>query len=104
MVLGSRKAKRFSASSTTIALLPSGEKYMLYGSWTGTSLPGLPVLGPIGVRVPMLVRSALLVTQSVCISHEATTSCGLRPTLYLSMTLYVFGSMTYTSFDWTCGT
>ena len=40
------------ASATTIADLPSGEKYMLYGSSTAIGLPGLPVLGSIGVRLP----------------------------------------------------
>jgi hypothetical protein len=42
----------------------------------------------------LVVRSALLVTQSVCMSHDGTTCCGLRPTLYLSMTVKVLGSIT----------
>src|SRR6185503_12925244 len=99
IVCGSRKSRRFIASATTIADLPSGEKYMLYGSSTGIAAPGLPVLGSMGVRLPLSVRSALLVTQSVFKSHDGTTCCGFKPTLYLSMTLKVFGSMTYTSFD-----
>ena len=49
---GSRKSSRLSASATTIADLPSGVKYMLYGSSTTMVLPGLPVVGSIGVRLP----------------------------------------------------
>ena len=45
---GSRVA--CSASATTIADLPSGVKYMLYGSSTAIDAPGLPVFGSIGVR------------------------------------------------------
>ena len=52
IVFGSRKSSRFIASATTIADLPSGEKYMLYGSSTGIALPGLPVFGSIGVTLP----------------------------------------------------
>ena len=48
IVTGSRKSSRFSASATMIADLPSGEKYMLYGSSTAIALPGFPVLGSIG--------------------------------------------------------
>src|SRR4051812_4790195 len=104
IVCGSRNARRFSASSTTMALLPSGEKYMLYGSCTTIALPGLPVFGSIGVSVPLVVRSALLVTHKVCRSQDGTMCCGLKPTLYLSITLKVEGSMTYTSLDCTWGT
>src|SRR6185312_8168097 len=104
MVCGSRKSRRLWASATTMALLPSGVKYMLYGSSTAMGAPGLPVMGSIGVRVPLLVPSALLVTQSVFRSHDGTTCCGLSPTLNLSTTAYVAGSITYTSFDCTCGT
>src|SRR5687768_10394958 len=86
-VFGSRKSSRFIASATTIADLPSGEKYMLYGSSTGIAVPGLPVLGSMGVRLPLSVRSALLVTQSVVMSHDGATCCGFKPTLNLSMTL-----------------
>src|SRR3954464_1822744 len=81
IVFGSRKSSRFIASATTIADLPSGEKYMLYGSSTGTDAPGLPVFGSIGVRLPLLVRSALLATQSVRRSQDGTTCCGPVPTL-----------------------
>ena len=52
IVFGSRKSSRLSASATTIADLPSGVKYMLYGSSTAIALPGLPVFGSIGVRLP----------------------------------------------------
>ena len=35
----------------TIAFVPSGEKYRLYGSSIGIGAPGLPVRGSIGVSV-----------------------------------------------------
>ena len=52
----------------------------------------------------LVVRSALFVTQRVCKSHDGTTCWGFRPTLNLSITWKVLGSITYTSLDWTCGT
>ena len=52
IVFGSRKSRRLNASATTMADLPSGVKYMLYGSSTGIGAPGLPVIGSIGVRLP----------------------------------------------------
>src|SRR5664279_6578745 len=99
IVCGSRKSSRLCASATTIASLPSGVKYMLYGSSTVIGLPGLPVVGSIGVRLALVVFSALLATQSVFRSHEGTTCCGLRPTRNLSTTAKVAGSLTQTSFD-----
>src|SRR5205085_10249952 len=84
MVCGSRKSRRFLASATTMADLPSGVKYMLYGSSTGTAGPdGLAVVGSIGVRLPSVRPSALLATHSVCRFQDGTTCCGLRPTLKL---------------------
>jgi len=65
IVLGSRKSRRWRASATTMADLPSGVKYMLYGSSTGIDAPVLPVRGSIGVRLPLSVRSALLAAHSV---------------------------------------
>ena len=65
IVIGSRKSRRFIASATTMADLPSGDQYMLYGSSTAIALPGLPVTGSIGVRLPLVVFSALLATHSV---------------------------------------
>src|SRR5262245_56407444 len=56
------------------------------------------------MRLPLLVFSALLATHSVRRSHDGTTCCGLSPTLNLSTTVNVAGSITYTSFDWMCGT
>src|ERR1700704_2467801 len=94
IVVGSRKSRRLNASATTIADLPSGEKYMLYGSSTAIGLPGLPVFGSTGVRLPCFVFSALLATHSVRKSYDGTTCCGLRPTLNLSTTLKVAGSIT----------
>ena len=94
IVCGSRKSSRLYASATTIASLPSGVKYMLYGSSTAIGLPGLPVFGSIGIRLPLVVFSALLATQSVFRSHDGTTCCGLRPTLKRPTTLNVAGSMT----------
>ena len=91
---GSRAA--CSASATTIADLPSGVKYMLYGSSTAIAVPGLAGLGSIGVRLPSVRPSALLATQSVRRSHDGTTCCGLRPTLKVSTTLSVAGSITET--------
>src|SRR3954470_2838632 len=104
MVFGSRKSSRFIASATTMADLPSGEKYMLYGSSTGIALPALPVAGSIGIRLPLFVFSALFATHSVRKSHDGTTCCGFNPTLILPTTVNVAGSITYTSFDWMCGT
>ena len=47
--LASRKSMRFSRSAITIAYLPSGVKYMLYGSSTWIVYPVLPVAGSIMV-------------------------------------------------------
>src|SRR5215831_1215897 len=104
IVCGSRKSSRLSASATTMADLPSGEKYMLYGSSTATALPGLPVAGSMGVRLPSVRPSALLVTHSVLRSQEGTMCWGLMPTLNRSTTLKVAGSITYTSLDLRLGT
>src|SRR5690242_968738 len=104
IVFGSRKSRRLSASATTTADLPSGVKYMLYGSSTATLGPGLPVRASIGVSVPSGRPSALLVTHKVVRSQEGTTCWGLVPTLKRSMIFIVAGSMTYTSFDFRCGT
>ena len=104
IVRGSRKSRRLNASATTIADLPSGVKYMLYGSSTGIALPALPVAGSTGVRLPDFVFSALFATQSVRMSHDGTTCCGLSPTPNLPTTVSVAGSMTQTSCDWMCGT
>src|SRR4029450_4311450 len=81
---GSRKSRRLNASATTMADLPSGEKYMLYGSSTGIALPALPVRGSIGVRLPTFVFSALLATHSVRMSHDGTTCGGCHTTRTLS--------------------
>ncbi len=91
-VCGSRKSSRCRASATTIAYFPSGVKYMLYGSSTGISAPGLPVRGSIGVRL----LPELFVTYSVARSHAGTTCWGMRPTGKWSTTWYVAGSMTST--------
>src|SRR5450759_2959468 len=104
MLCGSRKSSRFSASATTIADLPSGVKYMLYGSGTGIDSPGRPVFGSMGVRLPDGWPSALFVTQRVCRSYEGTTCCGFAPTGKVSMTLSVAGSMTETLFESRLGT
>src|SRR5262245_27964598 len=104
MVWGSRKSRRLRASATTMADRPSGAKYMLYGSSTATGRPGFPVVGSMGVRLPSVRPSALLVTQSVLRSHEGTTCWGLTPTLNRSITFMVAGSITYTSFALTLGT
>ena len=94
IVFGSRKSSRLRASATTMADLPSGVKYMLYGSSTGTAGPGLPVAGSIGVRLPSVRPSALFVTHSVRRSHEGTMCCGPMPTLKRSITLSACGSTT----------
>ena len=86
---GSRKSSRLNASATTIADLPSGEKYMLYGSSTGIALPALPVRGSTGVTLPTFVFSALFATHSVRMSHDGTTCCGFKPTRNLSTTASV---------------
>src|SRR5207247_10008627 len=104
IVCGSRKSSRFSASATTIADLPSGLKYMLYGSSTLMALPGFPVVGSMGVRLPSVRPSALLVTHRVFRSWEGTTCCGLIPTLKRSTIFRVAGSITYTSLDLLLGT
>ena len=96
IVCGSRKSSRLRASATLIAYLPSGVKYMLYGSSTTTDWPGFPVFGSIGVSVPSGVPSALFVTHSVLRSQDGTTCCGLRPTSNASTTFIVAGSITDT--------
>src|SRR6185295_17428168 len=96
IVCGSRKSSRLYASATTIASLPSGVQYMLYGSSTAIDLPGLPVWGSIGVRLPSVRPSALLATQSMRRSQDGTMCCGLTPTLNVSTTFSVSGSITET--------
>src|SRR4051812_26105719 len=103
-VCGSRESRRFNASAAMMIDLPSGEGETLYGVSTAVALPGLPVRGSIGVRLPSERPSALLATHSVRMSHDGTTCCGLMPTLNLSTTLSVAGSITYTSFDVRFGT
>src|SRR4051812_6372947 len=56
------------------------------------------------MRLPLVVFSALLATHSVRKSYDGTTCCGFNPTLILPTTVNVAGSITYTSFDWMCGT
>ena len=92
IVCGSRKSMRSRASAITIACLPSGLKYRLYGSSTGTERPGLPVAGSTGVSMLPL----LSLTHRVFMSHEGTTCCGCAGTGNCSTTLKVFGSMTST--------
>ena len=76
-----------------MADLPSGVKYMLYGSSTTSGLAaGLPVRGSMAVTLPVLRRSALLFTHRVRMSHEGTMCCGAVPTLNLSINLSVLGS------------
>src|SRR5882762_4098427 len=96
MVCGSRKSSRLYASATTMADFPSGVKYMLYGSSTAIDAPGLPVFGSIGVSEPLVVPSALLVTQSVFRSQDGTMCWGLIPTGKVSTICMVAGSMTDT--------
>ncbi len=67
---------------------------MLYGSSTITAWPGLPVFGSIGVRLPSVRPSALLVTHSVRRSHDGTMCCGPMPTLKRSTTFIAAGSIT----------
>src|SRR5439155_26460340 len=87
-----------------MAYLPSGEKYMLYGSSTAIDLPALPVSGSIGVKLPSVRPSALFATHSVFRSHAGTTCCGLTPTLNVSTTFSVAGSMTDTLLSTRFGT
>ena len=56
--------------------------------------PACRCSGSIGVRLPSVRPSALLATHSVCRSHDGTTCCGLRPTLNVSTTFIVAGSIT----------
>src|SRR5271169_2176073 len=71
---------------------------------TLTSLPGFPVFGSMGVKLPLPRFSELFATHNVFRSYAGTTCCGFLPTLKWSTTLSVAGSMTYTSFDLTFGT
>src|SRR5439155_14035037 len=90
-VCGSRKSRRACASATTIIERPSGVKYMLYGSATGSEVPGRLVRGSIGVRLP-----PLLLTHSVRMSQDGTTCCGWTPVGNMSTTENVDGSITLT--------
>ena len=92
MLLGSRKSIRRRFSAMTIAYLPSGVKYKLYGSSTRTGAPLSPVSGSIGVRL----FPELFATHSVFMSYDGTTCCGTRPVLNVRTTSYVLGSITVT--------
>src|SRR5260370_36353328 len=50
IVCGSRKSIRSSASAITSAYFPSGVKYRLYGSGTGTGGPGAAAARRVGAR------------------------------------------------------
>src|SRR5580704_10849371 len=104
IVCGSRKSSRLCRSATTIAARPSGVKYRLYGSSTGMAVPGLPVLGSIGVKLPLLRRAPLFATHKVFRSQDGMTCCGLAPTENRSTTENVAGSITYTLFERRFGT
>jgi hypothetical protein len=58
----------------------------------------------MGVSEPSEVPSALLVTHSVFRSQLGTTCCGFNPTLKVSTTFIVDGSITDTVFDTRFGT
>ncbi len=83
MVRGSRKSIRARASAITIALWPSGVKYRLYGSATGTGRPGFPVFGLIGVRLPPPV----LFTHSTEPSQDGVMWLGCPPAPNVRMIL-----------------
>src|ERR1700712_4193999 len=93
-VVGSTKSRRWRASATMIIEFPSGVKYMLYGSSIGTVVPGLPVTGSMGVRLPPApVPLPLLFTHSFVRSHDGTTCCGVGPVANVSITLNAVGSI-----------
>src|SRR4051812_13970897 len=92
IVCGSRNTIWRSLEAITTADLPSGVKYRLYGSLTGTAFPNFPVLGLIGVRE----SPSSLFTHRVFRSHDGTTCCGSAPTGTVRSTLKVFGSITVT--------
>ncbi len=84
----------------TTAYFPSGVKYRLYGSLTGTGVPNSPVAGLIGV-------SALpwsLFTHSVRRSQDGTTCSGDAGTRTVRITLPVRGSMIDTVLERLFGT
>ena len=76
MVCGSPKTICRRVSAITTAYRPSGVKYTLYGSSTGTGLPNVPVAGLIGVNE----FPVLLLIPSVRRSQDGTTCCGPLPT------------------------
>src|SRR5580700_4634149 len=76
IVRASRKSSRRMASATTMAYLPSGVKYMLYGSLTLIVSSLCPVAG--SMRVTLSPRS--FSTQRVLRSYEGMTCCGCVPT------------------------
>ena len=82
-----------------MAAVPSGVKYMLYGSATGIRAPGSPVRGSIGV----MVFPTSSVAYRVCMSQEGTTCWTSVPAGNLPTTWKVAGSITHTS-PLLCGT
>src|SRR5260221_3323030 len=89
IVFGSRKSSFFKPSDTTIACLPSGVKYRLYGSSTGTGSPWDPSTGLIGIsELPWLFSS-----HNVRRSYDGTMCCGSRPALNDPTTFFVVGSI-----------
>ncbi len=77
-----------------MAEVPSGVKYMLYGSTTGIAGPGWPVFGSIGTRSWL----SLSVMYSVWRSHDGTQCCGRCPTSKWSTISIESWSMTSTVF------
>src|ERR1700738_4622852 len=104
IVCGSRKSSRLCRSATMIAARPSGVKYRLYGSSTGMAVPGLPVLGSIGVKLPLLRRAPLLATHKVFRSQDGATGWGAGAGGKRASRANVAGSMTYTLFERRFGT
>ncbi len=81
-VTGSYQIRLRSSSATEIAYLPSGVKYMLYGSATGIVSPGCPVIGSMR-RITLPTSS---VAYSAVMSCDGTTCCTSVPTGNLSTT------------------
>ena len=74
-----RQREREIALRVALGASPANVRWLVLAEALRLSAIGA-VIGLIGVRLPLVVFSALFATQSVFRSHDGTTCCGFSPT------------------------